>query len=345
MSSNVEYRSVIKFLVLKDTESKSIIQQLQDVYKNQCPSRSTIYNWIGEFKRGRQSVFDEEREGRPCEISDEKRELCQKIVLSERRISIRELAQRLHISTFSTHAILKEFGIRKLCSRFVPKFISGEMAANRLACCESNLKLYDKYGDAFLQNIVTEDETPISLYVPESKRDSAEWRMASEAAPRKLRSGTSHGRAAMLTVFWNIRGIIKIDFLDRKATMNSQYYSELMRDVRKRQRKSPSIPLWLLHDNAPIHTSNLSMTTTAECGFQLVAHPPYSPDLAPSDFVLFRHLKQHLKGHRFESAIELKEEVEKILTSLSQNFFENAFVELLRRWKRCVEENGSYIEK
>jgi hypothetical protein len=147
------------------------------------------------------------------------------------------------------------------------------MAANHLTCCESNLKLYDKYGDAFLQNIVTEDETPISLYVPESKRDSAEWRMASEAAPRKLRSGTSHGRAAMLTVFWDIRGIIKIDFLDGKATMNSQYYSELIRDVRKRRRKSPSIPLWLLHDNAPIHTSNLSTTTTTECGFQLVAHP------------------------------------------------------------------------
>jgi hypothetical protein len=94
--------------------------------------------------------------------------------------------------------------VRKLCSRFVPKFISGEMTANRLACCEYNFKLHDKYGDALLQNIVTEDKTHISLYVPESKRDSSEWWMTSEQALRMLRSGTFHGRATMRTVFFGI---------------------------------------------------------------------------------------------------------------------------------------------
>ncbi len=345
MTSSVEYRSVIKFLVLKGTASQGIIEQLQDVYKDDCPSRATIYNWIRDFRHGRQSVFDEERAGRPSEISDDKRDLLQKIVVSERRICIRELSQRLHISSFSTHAILKELGIRKLCSRFVPKFISGEMADNRLACCQSNLLLYDQYGDSFLENIITEDETPISLYVPDSKRDSAEWCTASESAPRKLRSGTSHRREAMLTVFWDIRGVITIDFLDKRATMNSQYYCDLIRDVRKRRRKSPLIPLWLLHDNAPIHTSHLSTATTEDCGFQMVRHPPYSPDLAPSDFALFRHLKQHLKGQHFENATALKEKVEEIMNFLDPNFFKNAFVELLRRWKKCVDEKGSYIEK
>ena len=345
MSLSVEYRSVIKFLVLRGTAAGEIVQQLQEVYVDQCPCRATIYNWIREFQRGRQSVFDAEREGRPPEIPDAKRDLCQQIIRDERRICIRDLAQRLHISYDSTRAILKDLGIRKLCSRFVPTFISGELADRRLACCKENLKLYDRFGDVFLENIVTEDETPVSLYVPDSKRDSKEWKLPTESASRKLRSGTSHRRAAMLTVFWSLRGIIKVDFLDKGCSINSEYYSNLLRDVRKSRRKSPGVPLWLLQDNAPVHTSHLSMSTSDECGFEMVQHPPYSPDLAPSDFALFRHLKQQLKGIHFDSTVEMKERVEEILNSLTPDFFKNAFVDLLRRWKKCVDAQGSYVEK
>jgi len=39
----------------------------------------------------------------------------------------------------------------------------------------------------------------------------------------------------------------------------------------------------------------------AECGYELLPHPPYSPDLAPSDFCLFPLLKEHLSGTHFSS--------------------------------------------
>ena len=147
------------------------------------------------------------------------------------------------------------------------------------------------------------------------------------------------------SVFWSLRGIIKVDFLDKGCSINSEYYSNLLRDVRKSRRKSPGVPLWLLQDNAPVHTSHLSMSTSDECGFEMVQHPPYSPDLAPSDFALFRHLKQQLKGIHFDSPVEMKERVEEILNSLTPDFFKNAFVDLLRRWKKCVDAQGSYVEK
>ena len=38
------------------------------------------------------------------------------------------------------------------------------------------------------------------------------------------------------------------------------------------------------------------MTAAAECGFEILPHPPYSPDMAPSDFYLFPNLKPHLRG-------------------------------------------------
>jgi [histone H3]-lysine36 N-dimethyltransferase SETMAR len=345
MDSNVEYRSVIKFLLLRHTESSEILHQLQEAYGNECPSRATVYNWIRDFKHGRQSVFDAERSGRPCEILSGKRDLCAKIVTEERRISIRELATRLSISYHSTYDMLHSFGLRKLCSRFVPRFLSGEMCDQRLQCCTANLQLFESHGDGFINNIVTQDETPVSLYVPESKRQSSEWCFPQDSAPRKLRSGTSHKRAAMLTVFWDSHGILKVDFLEKGATINSAYYVALLRDVRRSHRKPRGIPLWLLHDNAPIHTSHQTKAAVDDCGFELVSHPPYSPDLAPSDFALFKHLKNELKGHRFESTDVLKEKVLDVLNSLPSIFFKNAFSELVDRWRKCVDVHGSYIEK
>lgn len=80
-------------------------------------------------------------------------------------------------------------------------------------------------------------------------------------------------------------------------------------------------------------------------GFQLLPHPPYSPDLAPSDFYLFRHLKKHLRGEKFENPDDLRENVVTFLGEQSKNFYKNAFLELVERWKKCIENGGSYVEK
>jgi len=55
----------------------------------------------------------------------------------------------------------------------------------------------------------------------------------------------------------------------------------------------------LLHGNAPVHMSRVAQAIVKDIGFEQLSYPPYSPDLAPSDFYLFRHLKQHLRGMRF----------------------------------------------
>jgi histone-lysine N-methyltransferase SETMAR len=47
-----------------------------------------------------------------------------------------------------------------------------------------------------------------------------------------------------------------------------------------------------LHDNAPVHRSQLGQAAVLECGFEEMLHPPYSPDLAPSDYHLFPNLKK-----------------------------------------------------
>lgn len=47
-------------------------------------------------------------------------------------------------------------------------------------------------GDRFLENIITMDETPLFLYVPESRRESQEWKLSGEANSKKMRPSTCH---------------------------------------------------------------------------------------------------------------------------------------------------------
>ena len=51
----------------------------------------------------------------------------------------------------------------------------------------------------------------------------------------------------------------------------------------------------LLQDNATVHTSQVAMTAATECGFEILPHPPYCPDMALSDFYLFSKLNSHLR--------------------------------------------------
>ena len=183
----VEYRSVIKFLVFKKTPPNEIMAQLQEVYRENTPSRATVYYWIKEFKSGRNSVFDDNSKGgRPVEICEEKETQCAALVRENSHIRIDELADLLNVSHGTVCKFLSNPGIRKLCSRFVPKFITREMADVRVSACRSNLDLLRQHGETFLNGIITEDETPVSLFLPASKRDSADrvvfpWKASPQA--------------------------------------------------------------------------------------------------------------------------------------------------------------------
>lgn len=295
------------------------------VWPNRCSGSQVAWETSGDWRRPPKKL--------------------EKVVLDNRRISKKDLAEKLNVSYGSVVRLLTELGIRKLCSRFVPYFLTAEMCERRLQCCNQLLELFQRLGSSLLTNIVTEDETPLSLYLPEDKRTSKEFKFPMESASRKLRCGTSHRRCLMLTVFWNIRGIVHMDFADRSQRLNAQYYCEQLQTARQGLRKPRNQKLYLLHDNAPIHTAAVTGTAITNCGYDVLPHPPYSPDLAPSDFYLFRHLKHHLRGQHFASAEDVKSTVIEFFNSRTPDFFNEALQELPLRWSKCVEKNGGYIEK
>ena len=84
-------------------------------------------------------------------------------------------------------------------------------------------------------------------------------------------------------------------------TINGEYYAELLRELRqaiKLKRPGKLTKGVLLHqDNTPAHKSLVAMSAVHDCGFELIDHLPYSPDLAPMDYFLFPNLKKYLAGN------------------------------------------------
>ena len=137
MYQQVVFCSIIRFLLLGKTEKKDIICQMHEAYGNEAPCKATIYNWIREFSSGRNNVFDEERSWRTQEIAEKKFEKLKIILNEERRITQRELSTRLNVSKKTVQNMLEGIGIRKLCSRFVPRFLTAEMREKRM---QTNVK-------------------------------------------------------------------------------------------------------------------------------------------------------------------------------------------------------------
>ena len=100
-----------------------------------------------------------------------------------------------------------------------------------------------------------------------------------------------------------------------------------------------------MHDNAPAHRTLGTRKKMAYLGFQCVDHPPYSPDLAPSDYHLFLGLKKQMKGRHFSSDAEVIAAAETCLDGQTAIFFLSDLQKLEQRAKKCVEFCGSMLNK
>jgi transposase len=129
----------------------------------------------------------------------------------------------------------------------------------------------------------------------------------------------------MATVFWDEKGLLPLEFMPQKTIITGQTYANTITAlqeaiIEKRQGKL-SVGVLLLHDNAPVHMSAKSQAAIRQYGFQQLNHPLYSPDLAPSDYFLFRVMKKFLRGKRFSSDEDVKEAVTTWFEEQSKVFF------------------------
>ena len=346
----IEYRSVIKFLTLEKATPQEIFERLKAVYGEVSPSYTTVRRWAQMFKLGRTTIIDDDRSGRPIEITtDENVAAIEKLVTTERRLKVRELALEVGISTERVHFILtQKLDLRKICARWVPCLLTAEHKAYRVQCCQELLAMYDADPENFWTHLVTGDETWIHHYDPESKQESMEWHHRGSPPPLKAKRERSKNKL-MASFFWDSRGVLLLDYLPRGSTLNSEYYCKILERLRytikNRRRGALTRGIYFQHDNASPHTSHFTTAALDRSFLIVVPHPPYSPDLAPSDFFLFRHLKKYLRGNRYADDSEMIAAVQDWLDSRPESFFLEGLMELKGRWEKCIISGGNYVEK
>jgi histone-lysine N-methyltransferase SETMAR len=346
--SNIEHRAVIKFFSRKGLNATEITKELEDVYQDSAPAYRTVAKWVAEFKDPTRDFEDAPRTGRPpTATTDENIEAVERIVLRDRQISVRRVADELGISKTVVHEILSNhLGMRKVCVRWVPKFLTPIQRLNRVECCLELLQASEPNPFKFFDRIVTGDESWVHYYDPLSKQESKVWKRPEEQRPSQPRRHQSASKI-MLVMFWDRDGVLLTDYLVGGQTINGPYYASLierLHDVISEKRRGKiNNEVLLLHDNAPVHKSNIVQAAIRQTGLVELNHPSYSPDIAPSDYHMFFHMKKFLRGRSFDSNDEVIGTVEDYLRGLNPKFFSDGISALRDRWQRVVASDGYYI--
>jgi histone-lysine N-methyltransferase SETMAR len=164
--------------------------------------------------------------------------------------------------------------------------------------CRELLSLLKAHKKNNFQRCVTEDESWFTLEF----HHSAKWSVSQGDVPQKAKQqiGT---QKFMLSVIWGIDGLHVVGLMIEQHSYNTQYFlgqryilEPLLLPVFPDGRKSQSRRRNLHLDNCLVHHSKASKNFLADNSIIRVPHPPYSADLAPSDFWLFRHMKPALAG-------------------------------------------------
>jgi len=193
------------------------------------------------------------------------------------------------------------------------------------------------------------DETWLYNYDPETKQQSMEWRHNGSPRPQKKESPVQKSSGKVLaSIVWDQDGFLLIDYLPKGQTINAGYYLSLLMHLNgilkeKRRRKVTKVVL-LLHDNAPAHRALAIRKKLAYLGFRCLDYPPYSPDLAPSDYLLFPGLRKQLKGCHFSSESEVIAAAETWLDGQPSELFLSGLQKLENGAKKCIELRGEYVE-
>lgn len=338
---DIQQRSVIRFFFLKGETNESIANNLKEVYGPDSYDIEKIKYWTRQFKLGRVNVDNNKSTGRPpLEYLDAK---IIKLLIDYPFSSIRSIAEELHEShsTIFDH-ITKTLGYKNRSLKWVPHELTCDMKEKRYK--DSKLLLDYLMSESFnnFEFIITGDES--WFYLDYSPRTL--WTISNDNIPTRVEKCIG-AKKYMLTIMWSKSRFYVVELLEPDQKFNSEYFiGKILKllllefDKNHHNRKKPI----LLHvDNARPHNSKSANDFLNQNNIIRLPHPPYSPDLAPSDFFLFGYIKNKLEGSKFEDPEELLLEIKRIISQISIDVLDKVFREWILRCQKVRAQKGGYI--
>ena len=356
MQKKVEQRANIKFLCAAGKTPIECWRALQAVYGHDCLSQMQVRVWHHRFRGGDTDIKDKMRSGRKRTVR-----VCRNInrieahLEKDRRGSVRQLADETGVKKSTLHKILrKDLHRKKVSCKFIPRILMQEQKDFRVKLCKENLGRL-RADSHFLEHLICGDESSIPLYDPETKCATNQWKRSGEPRPQKALRGRAK-KSSMLICFFDSYSVIHQQFMPKGVTVTKEEYCRILDDLKQDiRRKRPG--MWkggrdgntdrdfvLQHDNASSHTAIITLAKIGESGIDLLAHPPYSPDLAVADYFLFPHLKSLLRGQEFPNIEAMQAETHRQLLNIDRDLLKKAFLDLPKQWLKCVKSGGDYFE-
>ncbi|GBO99721.1 Mariner Mos1 transposase [Eumeta japonica] len=134
-----------------------------------------------------------------------------------------------------------------------------------------------------------------------------------------------HGKKLIRCIWWDQLSVVYYELLHPSETITGTLYrTQLMRLSRALKEKRPQYysrhdKIILLYDDARSHVPMKNYLKTL--GWEVLPHPPYSPDIEPSDYYLFRSMAHALSEQRFTSYEDTKNWVDSWIASKDKEFF------------------------
>ncbi|KAF6364769.1 hypothetical protein mRhiFer1_009887 [Rhinolophus ferrumequinum] len=148
-------------------------------------------------------------------------------------------------------------------------------------------------------------------------------RRSSKALPK---AKLAPKKKTIVTVWWSAADLIHYSFLNPGKTITSEKYAQQIDELhRKLQHLQPAFvnrkgPI-LLHDNAQPHVAQPMLQKLNKLGYEVLPHPPYSPDLSPTDYHFFKHLDNFLQGKYFHNQQDAENAFQEFVESQSMDFY------------------------
>ena len=298
--------------------------------------------WFKNFNGGNSSLSRKKGSGRPFAGNSE---ALRAIVESNPCISTRQLSAAVGPSQSSIVRHLKKINkVNRRC-REVPHELTPNNIQRRIEICRNLLQ--NPLDERFFKRIVTCDEKWIYFH---NENNQNQWLDQSQPAIPVVRRGR-FDKKIMLCVWWNFQGIIHFELIQNGLAITSEVYSQqLDRMYVALYQKYPALinrkRALLLQDNAKPHTAKQTKEKLEELdGIELLPHPAYSPDLAPSDYYLFRSMAHFLKGRRFNNEEEVKNGCQEFFASKDEKWYKKGIELLAEKWLKTINHNGLYFEE
>lgn len=325
---------------LKKTAAESH-RMLVEAYGEHALGKSQCFEWFKKFKSGDFDVTNKDRGKPPKKFEDSE---LQALLDEDDTQTQQQLADQLHVTQKAISERLKKMGKIQKIGKWVPHDINERQQENRKTTCEMLLSRY--YRKSFLHRIVTGDEKWIYFENPKRVKSWVDPGQPSTSTPKPNR----FGKKTMLCVWWDQQGIIYFELLKPGETVNTdRYHQQLIKLHRAIREKRPEFKerhdsLIFLHDNAPAHTSLVVRNYLKNIKWEALPHPPYSPDLAPSDYHLFSSMGHALTEQHFTSYEDVRKWLNEWFASKEEIFFWRGIHKLPERWEKCVASDGKYFE-